>query len=152
MDEPASEAREPRVDGYGTCARCAQTFPYCLIHNGFNDTAYAYCDTCGCTALLDWYTKRPDGVPYVPFERISKDVERYLQPCRCGGHFTADAEPRCLHCKAPLSATDAATWIEANAPGTAKGWHWQRNWNALYAIIIGGRVAHDPWLWPGALE
>jgi hypothetical protein len=28
------------------------TFSYQLIHNGFSDTAFAYCDRCGRTALL----------------------------------------------------------------------------------------------------
>lgn len=36
----------------GECERCRSTFAYDLIHNGFADTAYAYCDRCGMTALL----------------------------------------------------------------------------------------------------
>lgn len=34
----------------------------------------------------------------------------------------------------PSSAEKATAWIEANAPGTKKGWRWQRNWIGTYAI------------------
>jgi hypothetical protein len=53
------------------------------------------------------------------------------------------ADPDCL---AVLSPADATSWIEADAPGTAKGWHWQRNWVGIYAIIVNGKVEWDPWL------
>lgn len=31
------------------------------------------------------------------------------------------------------------------APGTAKGWRWQRNWSDLYSIVVEGCVARNPW-------
>jgi hypothetical protein len=36
--------------------------------------------------------------------------------------------------------------IEADAPGTAKGWRWQRNWTGLYCVILADGVVHDNWL------
>jgi hypothetical protein len=42
-----------RTHDIGDCEHCKKKFGYYLIHNGFNDSAYAYCDTCGSTALLD---------------------------------------------------------------------------------------------------
>lgn len=47
-------AKKPitRTDGNGTCEECGRDFPYYLVHNGFNDSAYAYCEDCGQTALL----------------------------------------------------------------------------------------------------
>jgi hypothetical protein len=41
-----------RNDGSGVCDHCSAPFGYYLIHNGFNDTAYGYCDLCGRTALV----------------------------------------------------------------------------------------------------
>jgi hypothetical protein len=35
-----------------------------------------------------------------------------------------------------LSAELATTYIEHNAPGTKKGWRWQRNWSGVYGIVI----------------
>jgi hypothetical protein len=30
------------------------------------------------------------------------------------------------------------TYIEANAPGAAKGWKWQGSWSGLYCLIVDG--------------
>jgi len=50
----------------GTCDKCGKKFEYYLIHNGFNESAYAYCDKCGRTAILDYYSKLvPKGVEMV---------------------------------------------------------------------------------------
>jgi hypothetical protein len=117
-----------------------------MIHNGFNDSAYAYCDRDGTTALLDAYASRPAGVRFEPFKRIANDVEPFLRPCNCGGRFTASASPRCPKCRHELSATDAAAWIEGSAKGTDVGWRWQRSWDALYCIVISGRSAANPWV------
>jgi hypothetical protein len=126
------------------CDRCSHEFAYKLVHNGFNDSAYAYCDRCGCTALLGWYT-HPEGLGFRPFQRIDASIEPFLKPCSCGGRFTAEASPRCPACGHGLSAEKAAPWIEANAKGTAKGWRWQCNWHDLYCIVIEGRSVSDPW-------
>src|SRR6185312_17076438 len=107
-------------DDKGTCEHCSRTFSYMLLHNGFNDSAYAYCDTCGSTAALSVWSSMPAGVAVRFHQRISSDVESHLRPCACGGRFRADASPRCPHCRGVLSPVTAASWIEANAPGTAK--------------------------------
>lgn len=36
----------------GQCETCGENFTYQLIHNGLNESAFAYCNRCGCTALL----------------------------------------------------------------------------------------------------
>jgi hypothetical protein len=129
----------------GTCESCSQAFSYDIVHNGFGDTAYAYCDRCGCTALISAWTRHPPGVPIVFQRGISEDVEPFLRSCLCGGNFRANASPRCPSCNERLSADAAASYIEANAPGTAKGWRWQRAWIGVYCVIIDKRVANDPW-------
>lgn len=143
---PASRVgRFDLVECHGKCDTCTDSFSYDLIHNGFNNSAYAYCDTCSRTALLDWYT-RPQGVTFEPFTRIDKAVEFRLKPCSSGGRFTVDAQPRCPTCQQVLSPTKASSWIEVNASGTAKGWRRQQNWYGLYCIVIDGQSTLNPWI------
>jgi hypothetical protein len=129
----------------GTCENCDQQFSYALIHNGFNDSAYAYCDICGCTAFFSAWEPIPNGVSLRFHGSIDEEIEPLLERCSCGGHFRADASPRCSHCEQPLSADEAGKYLEANALGTAKGWRWQRNWRGLYCIIVEGRRVKSPW-------
>jgi hypothetical protein len=130
----------------GFCSRCDGDFVYRLVHNGFNDSAYAYCDQCGVTALLSgWATDIPAEAGLVLYARITPSVEPYLGRCLCDGRFRSYAAPRCPHCHLELSAEDAAAYVEANAPGTSVGWRWQRSWDGVYCIIIDDCVVHDPW-------
>jgi hypothetical protein len=132
------------MNAIGKCDQCGGSFSYDLIHNGFNESAYAYCDECGMLSILDGW-KIPDGVKLTIHRMITPDIEPLLAPCPCGGQFRAGAPPRCPHCRSPVSAKEAATWIEANAPGTKAGWRWQRNWSGLYAISIEKRFIRDTW-------
>lgn len=128
----------------GECERCHGAFAYELIHNGFGDTAYAYCDRCGTTALLSgWYQDIPAGAPLRVQGPIESETEVWLQPCSCGGTFRRNATPRCPHCNAPLSAEIATRYIEKNAHGTKKGWRWQRSWLGMYGIVIEGRIVNN---------
>lgn len=129
----------------GICEHCKRHFKYMLLHNGFNDSAYAYCDTCGCTAVISGWSPKPDQVTLRVHQRIDSEIEDYLERCGCGGHFVTNGSPRCPLCKNRLSATAATRWIEANAPGTAKGWRWQQSWSGIYCIIIEGHSVGDPW-------
>jgi hypothetical protein len=133
-----------RKQDIGACEHCNETFGYHLIHNGFNNSAYAYCEACGITALLDGW-KVPKGIHLELHQAIAAEVESCLTPCLCGGSFRADASPRCPHCQQPLSATGAADYIELQAEGSKKGWRWQRTWTGLYCIIIEDRVVRDVW-------
>ena len=107
----------------GFCEHCDSSFAYRLIHNGFNDSAYGYCDTCGKTCLLDGW-KAPKGADLKIHAPIAKRIEPLLVLCDCGGSFKGSVSPRCPQCKETLSPIKAAKWIEANAPGTKKGWRW----------------------------
>ena len=133
--------------GRGQCSACRATFAYQLIHNGFNDTAYAYCESCGSTALLScWFPKIPPDSGLKVHGPISEEVEPLLLSCDCGGRFRADAVPRCLKCRAVLSATEARSYIEADhQEGVREGWRWQGSWQGTYCIIVGGRVVNDNW-------
>jgi hypothetical protein len=136
-----------RVDGYGTC-HSGHRFPYMLVHNGFADTAYAYCDSCGMTTLVGGWddTRKPTAAPLRIQGPIQIETEPWLEECVCGGHFTASAEPRCPTCGVTLSAEAASIFIEKNAPGAKKGWKWQRSWHGMYCIVISGRLVQNNWL------
>jgi len=132
------------MSNQGKCDHCGPTFNYDLWHSGFSDMAYAYCERCGRTATLDGW-KAPQDTRVRIHQAIPEEAEDELAPCECGGRFRRDARPRCPACGDALSPEKAAEWIEANAPGTAKGWRWQRTWTGLYAICIEKRLAKDPW-------
>jgi hypothetical protein len=135
-----------RQDGTVNCGACGRTFSYVLVHNGFNDSAYAYCDGCGRTALFNCHSQSaPQGIEVGYHGPLRVEAEQFVQPCACGGHFRGAAAPRCPHCRAQLSAKDSAEYIEPNAAGTSKGWRWQRTWTGPYAIVIGDRFVQDPW-------
>jgi hypothetical protein len=130
----------------GICDSCSRTFSYRLIHNGFNDSAFAYCDRCSCLASLSaWHKSIPAAAQFRAHGPVTPETEALLQPCQCGGTFRASASPRCPHCNHPLSAEAATSYVEANAPGTAKGWKWQRSWQGLYCVIVEGRAVSDVW-------
>ena len=131
---------------HGVCETCRLKFEYSLIHNGFADTAYAYCDRCGTVTLLSgWYENIPKDAPLRVQGPIEAKTERWLQACACGGTFRRDASPRCPHCNSCLSAELATRYLERNAPGTKKGWRWQRSWLGTYSIVIAGRIVNNNW-------
>jgi hypothetical protein len=144
-NRPAPGGPDPARRPTGTCQTCKGSFSYRLLHNGMNESSYAYCADCGMTALLDTrdQDRAVDGIPR--HQAITAGGERLLAACACGGRFVPGASPRCPRCRQPLSADEAASWIEAQAPGAAKGWRWQRNWDGLYAMIIEERVVTNPW-------
>ncbi|MGH9725536.1 MAG: hypothetical protein ACRD41_10765, partial [Candidatus Acidiferrales bacterium] len=79
----------------GTCESCGRTFSYQLIHNGFNDSAFAYCERCGCEASLScWYKDIPPGARLKVHGPVNPEAEAFLQQCGCGGIFRANASPR----------------------------------------------------------
>jgi hypothetical protein len=135
-----------RKDGEGTCEHCGAQFPYEIVHNGFNDSASAYCERCGKTAIVGLWKaqERLKSLPavIVPMPTVLEDE---LASCSCGGRFRGSAPARCPVCYQALSAELAANWLEAQAPGAKQGWKWQRSWAGLYALIFGDRVAFDPW-------
>jgi hypothetical protein len=132
-----------REQSIGTCEHCQQQFEYWLFHCGFADFVYAYCDSCGMTATLSMRDKRMPNLPNcMGQQEMCAEMEAYVQPCTCGGRFRRGAAPRCPHCMKALSAELATSYIENNAPGTKKGWHWQRNWSGIYCIVIEEQKIH----------
>ncbi|HEX9138089.1 MAG TPA: hypothetical protein VF905_14290, partial [Nitrospirota bacterium] len=54
-----------RASDKGRCENCGREFGYYLIHNGFNERCYAYCEDCGATAILDCLSqdRAEEGLP-----------------------------------------------------------------------------------------
>lgn len=129
----------------GSCDHCGGVFRYRLLHNGFGDSAYAYCDKCSFTVLLSSWAKASQRISFRVHQRITPDIEPLLKPCPCGGRFRASADPKCPYCAKPLSATKATGFIEQNAPGTAKGWQWQQSWSGVYSIALNENIVEDWW-------
>src|SRR5882724_6754320 len=100
---------------FGTCEHCAHSFSYTIVHNGFNDSSFAYCDACGRAAILSAYHPKLRAFKFAPGP-LPRQLEAWLLPCECGGNFRASASPRCPHCNRTLSAEWATTYIERNAP------------------------------------
>ena len=133
----------------GVCETCGQSFRYRLIHNGFDDSAFAYCDECGRTAILScWCNEIPEGVELEIHGPVNSEAEALLEPCSCGGRFRASASPRCPRCRSPLSAEMARSYLEANASGTGSGWCWQTTWDGTYSIVIEDNLVKDNWKGP----
>lgn len=137
------------MSNIGICENCHKSFSYKLIHNGFNESSYAYCDNCGKTAIFDSYLV-PNELKQIynnnsRHNAISEELEDFIMPCDCSGNYKHNASPRCPHCNEELSAILAEKYIENNAPGVEKGWQWQSNWTGLYAIIIEGKSISNCW-------
>ncbi|MFA5094423.1 MAG: hypothetical protein WC512_04195 [Candidatus Omnitrophota bacterium] len=131
------------------CESCGKSISYRLVHNGFNESSYAYCDKCGKTAIFDT-SMVPNSLKELFYKNsrhnvISKELEIYIMPCDCGGRYRYGASPRCPHCKKELSAVYARKNIEDNSPGAKNGWTWQGNWIGIYAIIIEDKSIINCW-------
>lgn len=98
-------------DPTGWCQHCGGTFRYRLVHNGFGNSAYAYCDDCSFTVLLSEWSPAAKRVPFQSQRRITPDLECLLKPCPCGGKYLASADPNCPNC---AQALDATNYIEKN--------------------------------------
>jgi len=134
-----------RAKGTLACEKCGHSSAYRMLHAGFSDSAYAYCRECGMTAVLSAYGAVQPPVRVSWFEVVSSEAASYLLPCPCGGEFVHDGAPRCPSCKTSWSAERVTEAFEADAPGTAKGWRWQRSWAGAYFVVIEGRAVHDNW-------
>lgn len=132
----------------GDCEDCRRTFHYTLMQASLSDCSYAYCDSCGMLATINYSNSFLVNMPPIsaPYQVIDAAWEPFLHPCECGGHFLTGVSPRCVFCNAILSANHAATYIERNFKGGGRGWRWQGNWTDLYCLAI-----EDP-ARPGALR
>ncbi|MCP3997279.1 MAG: GNAT family N-acetyltransferase [bacterium] len=128
-------------DHKGWCHQCGCEFPFEVVHCGFNNSSYAYCDDCGTVALLAAGHEDKHGIPR--HRAIAVEGEAQLSACPCGGRFAAGASPRCPHCREVLDPEQAAEYIEAAIRQVAAGWNWQRNWEGLYCLVVDRRVVYD---------
>jgi len=135
----------PEPENIGHCDACGVDFRYAIYHNGFNASSYGYCDSCGRTLILSAWSEAAKRIPLKIYQPIEDKIMPLLKSCPCGGRFSNAAKPRCPSCHSELSAEAATVYIERNAPGTVGGWRWQRSWDGIYCIDIGGRAVYDWW-------
>ena len=65
----------------GSCSAFGHRFAYALSHSGFADSAYAYCDRCGRTALLNgWAPGIPPEAGLKVLAPMTASVEPFLAP------------------------------------------------------------------------
>ena len=132
----------------GQCESCGQAFYWYPIHNGFNNSFYAYCSRCGTTAILDFWgtplTRHP-GVAKLVAGEIPNQIEDLLQPCSCGARFRAGSKPRCPHCGHELLPRAGPNGEAANEPQRTRQ-DWPLTWNPaqIYCVIINDKVAYNP--------
>lgn len=122
----------------GDCEHCSRTYRYMLLHAGFGDFSYAYCECCGTLAAFAYTNKDLANLPptSIRHQVISPSWEPFIRPCSCSGQFRRGASPRCVFCNSALSAEFAGAHIEQNSRGAARGWHWQGDWEGTHCMVI----------------
>lgn len=122
----------------GDCEHCCRIYHYTLLHAGFGDYSYAYCDRCGTLATFDYSSSFILSVPALKTQHqaIEASWHPFIKECSCGGDFRSGASPRCVFCAEPLSAEHAAAHIERNSVGAGRGWRWQKNWSDVYCMAL----------------
>ncbi len=128
----------------GDCEHCCRVYRYTLLHAGFGDYSYAYCDSCGTLATFSYSSGFLLNLPHLQAQHqaIDPSWEPFIAECACGGHFRSNASPHCVYCNGTLSAEHAAPHIERNSVGAGRGWRWQRNWSDVYCMAL--EDPHNP--------
>lgn len=142
----------PRHKYPGQCDNCGHRFEWYPIHNGFNNSFYAYCSSCGTTAILDFWgtplTHHPAVAKLVAGE-IPNEIEGLLQHCACGSHFRAGSKPRCPHCAHELLPRVGPSDADS-LPLQRKMAGWPLSWTPaqVYCVVINDKVVWNPFQQP----
>jgi hypothetical protein len=89
-----------------------------IIHSGFNDSGFLYCDKTG--DLLTWSSFDKKYIELIgqtqPWQLSTKQkaiIESSLKACDCGGRFLFSATPRCPNCNSPIPGilNDNIHWV-----------------------------------------
>ncbi len=150
------------------CYHCNSSFNFSHSHSGFSDEHFFYCDRCGITAVVEWYTKEyqqfykehiepsydPSSVgDLAKFEEHTRKtravLSQHLQPCPCGGRYSVDAIPRCPHCRKAMEWDKVFDQIAEAF--RARGYHPENlegGWHGVTCFVFDGRVIVDPWAKP----
>lgn len=89
-----------------------------IIHAGFSDSGFLYCDKNGDLVTWSSYDKTYAGLvsnkhPWDLSRKEKALVEKNLIDCPCGGKFTFAAKPRCPNCNHEIpDIVDSIHWIE----------------------------------------
>jgi hypothetical protein len=90
-----------------------------VIHAGFSDCGFLYCNKSGDLITWSSYDKTyeslvPGKHPWMLSKKEQALIEGNLIDCPCGGKFTFAAHPRCPNCNAeiPDILPDDIHWVE----------------------------------------
>lgn len=92
------------------CSSC-NTQLLLLEHSPFESSYYIYCDSCPTRMDISIYDKKYNEVEaeligqnenfYEGDDALNvllSKLEKFLKPCKCGGHFKVNSKIRCLSC------------------------------------------------------
>ena len=89
-----------------------------IIHAGFSDCGFLYCDKSGDLVTWSSYDKTyqslvPNKHPWDLNAKEKAIIESNLVACPCGGKFPFAAKPRCPRCNHEIpSIVDNIHWID----------------------------------------
>ena len=106
----------------GDCEHCLRTFRYTLLHAGFGDFSYAYCDCCGMLATFNYsdsiLVNLPPPYRTAPGNRLPTG-SRFSIPAHAADIFAQELRRVACSATRALSAEHAAAHIERNSVGAA---------------------------------
>jgi hypothetical protein len=97
------------------CPKCAASIEYWHTSGMSDCYPHFYCDTCSNVLWRkqDYETIRPD---HVDVGRVLSQIIASLPKCKCGGHFTLDAGPKCPTCGYEFKQQVANAELRATQP------------------------------------
>ena len=132
-----------------TCSACGQDFKVRVVHSGFSNDEFLYCDRSHHVAVLEIYSRTSSLLLRLADEcgrglwdwRESAEyrarIEGALRSCPCGGRFTFSAGPRCPRCRVPLALDEVRAQVELF--GNA-------GWRGAYYLILDDGSVEEPFL------
>ncbi len=140
------------------CNKCLSCFDCVYYHAGFSDQMFFYCNSCGLTNILDVYSnemrqfrsyERFDNSkedPELTMMKIEREVAESLPSCSCGGKFSVDAIPRCLHCTQEIEWDDFIQQIDISRIDLPKFRDVLKNkWRDRIMFIFNGKFLSNFW-------
>lgn len=134
-----------------TCEPCTARSRARIFHSGFSNVEYLYCNSCCCTAILDFFSERSAILRDLATRgwwswRASttscSQIEGTLDDCGCGGRFTFEAEPRCPVCQHVLDLASVKRQLDAESWWRSDAWRPREDG---YFLVLEENSVTDPY-------
>lgn len=83
------------------CPACTRLTPAWQSSGMSESFPHFYCDT--CSNVINRQRDKDQVYTQTPTPELLKYIVDTLPDCPCGGHFKADTNPKCPHCRADYS-------------------------------------------------